>query len=379
MNKPTVLVAGAGGIGQAVALLIAEHNDFDAHICLGDVDEDKAREAVAWIHDAVPSDSRVEYFRMDKDGLSAEMEQWLDKADVLLDCLPGKLAPRMARYALEYNMHYANLTEYVKETDEIVAMAESAGTGFVLQTGLAPGYINVLGNHLLQRFCAEHGVDRIDHLAMKVGALTRNATGPHYYGFTWSPIGVATEYLKDAYVIRDYKKTHVSALSEPERLLIGGIEYEDNFTSGGAADLPDALQEKVRQLDYKTIRYPGHYAWVAEQIKRIPAGSDKAVELERIMLDAIPLMEDDLVVVYASATGRDRDGVLRKLESSLRIPPVMIGRTRLRAIQATTAAPMVECARMLLENRWKGPVFQSQIDPEAFLNGPFIKRVYRNG
>ena len=52
------------------------------------------------------------------------------------------------------------------------------------------------------------------------------------------------------------------ALSGRERIIIDGDEFEDNFTSGGAADLPDAYSGRVRDLDYKTLRYPGHYQWV---------------------------------------------------------------------------------------------------------------------
>ena len=61
------------------------------------------------------------------------------------------------------------------------------------QTGLAPGYIDVLGHHLFQDFCREHKVDSVDCLEMRVGALTTTVRPPHFYGFTWSSVGVATE------------------------------------------------------------------------------------------------------------------------------------------------------------------------------------------
>ena len=80
---------------------------------------------------------------MEEAGLTKEMEDIFTKGDVLLDCLPGSLAPKMARYAKDFKMHYVNLTEYVAETNEIIALAKNAETGFVLQSGLAPGYINL--------------------------------------------------------------------------------------------------------------------------------------------------------------------------------------------------------------------------------------------
>src|SRR5699024_5777758 len=131
---------------------------------------------------------------------------------------------------------------------KIINLAKNANTGFVLQTGLAPGYIDLLGHALFQQFCKDFNVNKVDKLEMKVGALTINAVAPHYYGFTWSPVGVATEYLKDTILNRNYKKTTLPSLSERATIIIDGTTYEEDLTSGGAADLPDALAGKVARL-----------------------------------------------------------------------------------------------------------------------------------
>ena len=34
---------------------------------------------------------------------------------------------------------------------------------------------------------------------------------------------------------------------------------------------------------------------------------------------------------------------------------------------------------MLATGKWKGVVFQSQLDPEFFMNGPFVSMVYGGG
>ena len=83
-------------------------------------------------------------------------------------------------------------------------------------------------------------------MSMKVGALTKHAVSPHFYGFTWSPVGVATEYLKDCMAIRDGEKVLLPALSEVETIIIDDVTYEDNLTSGGAADLPEAFAGKIK-------------------------------------------------------------------------------------------------------------------------------------
>src|SRR5690606_4666953 len=294
-------------------------------------------------------------------------------SDVVLDCLPGSLAPALARRALEAGCHYVNLTEYVAETEAVTRMAEGARTGFLLQTGLAPGFVNVLAMKLYDQFTREHGTD-VSSIAMKVGALAKGVAPPYHYAFTWSEVGVATEYLKDAVVVRDGEKATVPALSERGRIEIDGVVYEDDLTSGGAADLPDHFAGRVDRLDYKTLRHPGHYAWVDARIAEVGRDVDA---LERAMRAAIPRAEDDFVVVYAAVQGRDADGAEREISRSYVIEPVECGGRRLRAIQATTASALVEAAKYLLTDAHAGVVLQTQIDPDAFMSGTFVGRVYR--
>ena len=284
----------------------------------------------------------------------------------------------MASYAKKFGLHYVNLTEYVAETNEIIELAKNAETGFVLQSGLAPGYIDILAHYLYQEFCRKHNVDKVDKLQFKVGALTDHAVAPHYYGFTWSPVGVATEYIKDAEALRDYKKVHLKSLSERAKIIIDGRTYEEDLTSGGAADLPDALSTKVRNLDYKTLRYPGHYAWIEQQLGALKKGDAAIKMLQEKMETEIPHIEKDQIVLYAAVEGKDSHGILRRSETSNLILPQKVGRHRLRAIQTTTAAPMVQAAFMLLESNHKGLILQSKIDPKPFLNGNFVVPVYGN-
>ena len=64
------------------------------------------------------------------------------------------------------------------------------------------------------------------------------------------------------------------------------------------------------------------------------------------------------------------------MEKSIHVYPSMVGKHKLRAIQTTTAAPLCEAAMLLLTGKYKGPVFQSQIDTHSFLNGTFVAKVY---
>jgi len=378
MKQHNILIAGAGGIGKAAGLILANNNSIDCNIYIGDRYLKQAEKAANVINTNSTKSSSSVGFLIPEEGLTDDLKSILEKSDIILDCLPGSQAPRLAQYAKDYKCHYANLTEYVKETDMVTEIAKDADTGFILQTGLAPGYINIIAHHLYKRFVKEYDVEIVEDIDMKVGALSKHARAPHFYAYTWSPIGVATEYVKDALVVRGFETHKLPSLSDTEKIIIDGIEYEDDYTSGGAADLPKALAGKVKNLNYKTLRYPGHYSWAKSIIEATPKGTDKVSNLNTSMLNTIPAVEDDVVVIFASVKGKDKHGVLRAIEKSLHIYPSQIGNITLRAIQTTTAAPLCEAALILLSGKHKGAVFQSEIDTATFLNGPIVSSVYGN-
>lgn len=372
-----IFIAGAGGIGEAAALLLREWSEFPIEITLGDITEEGLSRAKNFVLRDSEKTTGIDTVLMAPDELTDAMKAAFEAADVLLDCSPGSQAPRLARFARDFKMHYANLTEYVAETNEIMAIAGDAETGFILQTGLAPGFINVLAMSLYIRFVQQFENEKVEKIGMKVGALTAHAHEPHFYGFTWSPIGVATEYVKNSRVIRNYKITERPALSARETIVIGARTYEADLTSGGAADLPDFFAGKARALDYKTLRYVGHYDWVERQVRKLPKDENLPNRLQDVMLEAIPSVEDDLVLVHASVDGFAANGRRRMIEKAYFAHPLEIDGKSLRAIQTTTAAPLCESAMMLLTGNYKGVVLQSQLNPAEFMNGNFVSRIYR--
>lgn len=371
-----IFIAGSGGIGEAAALLLREWCEFETEIYLGDISEENLAKAKNFVTENSFKTSKVETILMNDE--SETMKSTFEMCDVLLDCSPGKQSPKMARYSRDFKMHYANLTEYVAETDEIMKLAADAETGFILQTGLAPGFINVLAMSLYRQFVENYENEKVERIGMKVGALTAHAHEPHFYGFTWSPIGVATEYVKDSRLLKDYKITELPALSAREKIIIGARTYEADLTSGGAADLPDFFTGKAKNLDYKTLRYVGHYDWVESIVSDLPKDDDLPNKLQDKMLRAIPSVEDDLVLVHSSVDGFDSHNRRRMIEKAFFVEPLEINGKSLRAIQTTTAAPLCESAMMLLNGNLKGVVLQSQIAPDEFMAGNFVSRVYKD-
>lgn len=372
-----IFVAGTGGIGEAAALLFREWSEGELKLYLGDVSEARLLEAKDFVIGGSQRKGDVETVLMSPEGVNDQMQAAFEECEVLLDCAPGRQAPRLARFARDFKMHYANLTEYVAETDAIIEIAKGAETGFVLQTGLAPGFVNVMAMSLYNKFVARFENEKVERIAMKVGALTAHAHAPHFYGFTWSPIGVATEYVKTVRVVRDYKRVQLPSLSERERIIINGFPYEADLTSGGAANLPRYFEGRARNLEYKTLRHEGHYDWVDGLIKHLAFDKKLPQNLENEMLDKVPSVDDDFVIVHASVEGFDSTGARRMVEDAIHVKPLEINGKHLRAIQTTTASALVECADMLSSNKHKGVIMQSDIEPDEFLNGSFVSKVYR--
>ena len=374
-----VVIFGGGGIGRAVGFFLARHGVVD-EIRILDANRRNVEEAAEFLRPVVGAGIKVET-RVDDPTLATCAEGWMADSDLFMDCLPGHLAVEVARLARKNGKHYVNATEHVEATRQIGELAAGADQAFVLQAGLAPGYVNILGMALCQRAQESYAVQSFERLEMRVGALTRHAGPPSYYGWTWSTAGVATEYVEPALVVRGNKLTRLPALSERRLRVLGGVSYEEDLTSGGAADLPEVLAAKIREIDYKTLRWPGHYDYVEKVLAGFAADDPQRIEhLEQAMLRDVPHVEQDKIVVYAGLdflavqpNGRqDR----RRLEVLQDIPRKPIGGTALRAIQATTASSLAEVARMALEGQWKGVVTQSQIEPQAFLAGKIVAEVY---
>jgi hypothetical protein len=80
---------------------------------------------------------------------------------------------------------------------------------------------------------------------------------------------------------------------------------------------------------------------------------------------------------HGSTSGYDQMGNLRAIQHAQHIYPLMIGQVTMRAIQTCTAAPLVECARLLLTGEYQGVINQSQIDPAAILEGTIVRQAFQ--
>jgi saccharopine dehydrogenase-like NADP-dependent oxidoreductase len=156
-----------------------------------------------------------------------------------------------------------------------------------------------------------------------------------------------------------------------EEIEIDGTAYEAFNTSGGLGSLADTYGKQCEQINYKTMRYPGHCLQMRLLMNDLKLNQDRAT-LKRILENAVPQTLQDVVIVYAAVAGK-QDGQLREENYVNKIYPQVIAGRLWSAIQVTTAAGITAVVDLVLANprKYKGFVTQEQFDLPAILDNRF--------
>ncbi|MEO8215460.1 MAG: saccharopine dehydrogenase C-terminal domain-containing protein [Acidobacteriota bacterium] len=251
--------------------------------------------------------------------------------------------------------------------------ARAAGINIIPDCGLAPGMVSVLAMHGLERF------PEADSLHIRVGGLPKDPQPPLDYQIVFSVEGLINEYVEAARVVRDGKLITVESMTELETLDFpepwGRMEAFQ--TSGGTSTLPQSLGTRIRNLDYKTIRYPGH----CERFKAmldLGLGRSEPVAIDgisiaprrlfgKLLVDNLPADGPDVVLVRLSFMAGTEG---RRRELRYQIIDEYDEENNVSAMMRTTAFPASIVAQMMAngETRRKGAIPQEQaIEPNAFV------------
>jgi saccharopine dehydrogenase-like NADP-dependent oxidoreductase len=350
MDSPTshshigrVAVVGLGNVGRLIAEMLVERG-FEVQGV--DADESRAAGEHASVMDVRDP---------------AALRELFAGVDAVISCLPYFLNAVVGEAAHAAGVHYLDLTEDVATSRSLRQLATSSDKIFMPRCGLAPGFVCVVGAGLAA------GLETVDRVELRVGALPRSPNNAAGYACNWSPAGVINEYLNDCEQLRGGELVSVAPLSDLETIVIDGARYEAFTTSGGLGTMCETFAGRVDRLDYKTIRYPGHCQLMRFMLQELGLGQRRE-EAERILADAYPPVRDDLVIVYAAADGQT--GGRRAREEFVRVyrPRIVAGAAR-TAIAWTTAAGVVGMVELLAEGSLpdSGFVCQEGVSLSAFL------------
>lgn len=293
-------------MGSAVAFDLARSANVD-RVTLADIDYRRASAAAAKIASPLvrPLQLDVENFEQ----LVSEMEHH----DVLIGATSHRHNVNLSKGAIKAGIHFCDLggnDDIVGEQLSLNTRAQERGVTIIPNCGLAPGLANILAARGAELF------DSVESIRMRVGGLPKHPIPPFNYQIVFSAEGLLNEYTGKSSVIRDGKLAAVDSLTEVE-----AIDFPPPFgtleafhTSGGASMTPKMFEGRVRELDYKTIRYPGH----CEKFKtllEVGFGSDEPVSVGSNLLTEkeifiellkkkIPQSGPDVVLMRVTIAGR---------------------------------------------------------------------------
>ncbi|MDH3266476.1 MAG: saccharopine dehydrogenase NADP-binding domain-containing protein [Gammaproteobacteria bacterium] len=361
-----ILVLGAGKIGVLISGLLSECGDY--HVQLADSKPGVAAD-VAKAH----GNDNIAAFELDasdKDTLSKHVQEHQPVA--VVSSLPYFCNVTVAEVARAADLHYFDLTEDVSVTEKVRQLAQGSDRVFAPQCGLAPGFISIAANELIQHF------DSLKSVKLRVGALPQHPNNVLKYSLTWSTDGVINEYGNLCQSIVDGKEVDVLPLEGLEMIEIDGTRYEAFNTSGGLGSLGETYGERVNTMNYKTIRYPGHCEQMRLLMNGLKLNHDRGT-LKRILENAVPQTLQDVVVIYVAVTG-EQDGEFREENYVNKVYPQVVSGRLWSAIQMTTAGGICSVLDLVLSNpgKYKGFVAQEQFRLADILENRF-GQIYAHG
>lgn len=356
------MILGSGNIGFVSALLLHYSSDYEVTVVARDKKRLKNIEKLG-IATLVYDITTIKSF-----------DKLFKGCDSVISALPFYLNSAVAYAALDAGINYFDFTEDVKTSNTIqeISMKAKASQVFIPQCGLAPGFISILAFDLFKKF------EQVHSIKMRVGALPKNPSNKILYNLTWSTDGLINEYCNECFAIKDSQLITIQALEGLEKFSLDGLEYEAFNTSGGLGTLCNTLLGKVKELNYKTIRYMGHRHFMDFLINDLHLGQEKRrVILKDILEYAIPMTKQDVVLIFCSVTGI-RNGKLEQITDVRKIYNQKVHNESLSSIQITTASGLCAVLDMVVKKviSQKGFIKQEDIPLEDFLNNRFGK-VYR--
>jgi len=243
-------VIGAGMMGRAIAFDLARSRGVE-RVTLADIDLERARRVQSWIRSEI-----VDVTELNVDDFSRVVEV-MSAHDCAIGAVSYQRNLELTKASLAARVHFCDLggnDDVVHQQRALHDEAASLNICIVPNCGLAPGLANIVAAREAETF------DQVESIRIRVGGLPQRPKPPLNYQLVFAVEGLVNEYSGKARVLRDGAIQEVDALSGLEE-----IEFASPFgmleafhTSGGASHLPEMFAGKVRSLDYKTIRYPGH-------------------------------------------------------------------------------------------------------------------------
>ncbi len=364
-----ILVLGAGRMGYGAVYDLIHNSPEVTQVTVADFDIEKAENISKKINSPKLSAIQLDVTNYER------TVSVMHNHDSAISCVNYWYNLELSRIAIETYTNFCDLggNNYVVDKQlELNENAKKVGISIVPDCGLAPGMVSVLAMHGVKQ------LDETDEIHIRVGGLPQEPKTALQYQLVFSVEGLINEYIEKARVIRDGKITEVESMTECESLSFEGFPDLEAFqTSGGTSTLPDTFSGKIKELDYKTIRYAGH----CEKFKMmIDIGLCSSEEIDvgnigikprkvfaKLLEDYFPADEPDYVLIRLEFVGK-KDGEMKRFKYD--IIDKQDEKTGLSAMMRTTSFPASIIAQMMAKGEVaeRGATPQEKvIDSEKFI------------
>jgi len=249
-------VLGAGRQGTAAAYDMARWGN--AHrIIMADRDMEAARRAADRVNRMVGA-AIAEPAQVDVTDLDA-VERLLRGVDAALSAVPYIYNLGITQAAIRARCSLCDLggnTAIVRQQHAFHEEALAAGVSIIPDCGQVPG----LGTTLI--VYAMELLDQVVDVYMWDGGIPQNPRPPFNYLLTFHIAGLTNEYAEPAIFLRNWEIVEVEPMTELETVEfpppIGTLEAF--VAGGGTSTMPWTFRGRLRTLQNKTLRHPGHFA-----------------------------------------------------------------------------------------------------------------------
>ena len=239
-----VLVLGCGKMGSAIAMDMAQSDEV-SDVVLGDYDQKKTEQLATKLQSEKVSGQRVNV--MDRQATKEMMKNF----DIAISALPYQISVQASKAAIEAGVHLVDLS-LEEQHWELDTPAKEAGVTLVPDCGVAPGLANILAGYGVSL------MDEAEEIHIVCGGIPRNPALPLGYRIVFSTQGLVDMYCEKSRIVKNGKMVEVDTLSGLEKVEFPGVGELEVFYTDGLSTLLRTMKGKVRSMDEKTARWPGH-------------------------------------------------------------------------------------------------------------------------
>jgi lysine 6-dehydrogenase len=373
-------VLGAGRQGTACAYDMIKLGEAES-VVLADLSLETALAAAERINGLLSTD-KARAAKLDVTDSEA-LVSTLEGIEAFLSAVPYYLNLDIARAAVHAGASMCDLggnTDLVREQLKLDSSARKAGISIIPDCGQVPG----MGTTLM--VCAMSMLDEPEEVFMWDGGLPQNPRPPFDYLLTFNIAGLTNEYAESPVFLRNGKPTLVPTMDELEEIdfpaPVGRLEAFT--TGGGVSTMPWTFEGKLKTLQNKTVRYPGHFArlrayydlglWRTDSV-RVNNQDVIPRDLFHALFESMVTYpeDEDVVVIRIRATGR-KDGL--PAEVVLDLMDLYDEETGFTAMERTTGWDAAIVAAMMA----RGQTLRGAVPVEvAVPPGLFVQELSKRG